>query len=241
MSLDMRKGKLASARVYQEFFPFTASDTVINIGCGAGPQAVIYRGQYQQMVGVDINAERLAQADATLRQNGITHYQTACADVEHLPLPDGVFDKALAVDVIEHVRDPQRMCSEAHRVLKPGGVMLITFPALHDHYVRLFSRIGRLLGRKSKSQRAAFDKPDEWHPDAHNQEHSVQEWSALVESCGFRLVDSRASTLFPPLHLYGVPRFWFTNPIIHRIDSALAHTRLLRNYGQALVALYEKR
>lgn len=45
---------------------------------------------------------------------------------EALPLPAASFDAATAWDVLEHVRDPQRVLGELARVLRPGGVALIT-------------------------------------------------------------------------------------------------------------------
>ena len=53
------KAKILSSRTYPEFFPFSPNDRVINIGCGEGPQAIVYAGQYEEMIGVDINKERL--------------------------------------------------------------------------------------------------------------------------------------------------------------------------------------
>ena len=50
-------------------------------------------------------------------------------DICRLPFPDGEFDLVLATDVIEHVDDDSSALREIHRVLKPGGRVLITVPA----------------------------------------------------------------------------------------------------------------
>ena len=60
-----------------------------------------------------------------------------------------------------------------------------------------------------------------------------------MEAFGFRAIRSRATTLFPPLHLYGVPRFWFTNDTIHSVDSWLSQQAFLKNYGQGLMVVFE--
>ncbi len=44
---------------------------------------------------------------------------------EALPYPDGYFDYAVMSSVIEHIEDPARGLLEAHRVLKPGGVLIV--------------------------------------------------------------------------------------------------------------------
>ncbi len=230
------EGKVLSGRVYPEFFPFAPDDHVGNIGCGEGPQAIIYRGQYQRMTGIDINAARLRKSHRAMAAQGINSYHTACGNVEQIPLADGVFDKVIAIDIIEHVQNPARMCEEIQRLLKPSGHLLITFPTLHDHYVHLFSWIARvILRRPSKSQPS-----DGWNPDAHNQAFALGEWINLVESCGFRQVRSRATTLFPPLHLYGVPRFWFKSNLIHAIDRAFCRIPGVKRLGQAMMVDFER-
>lgn len=83
------------------------------------------------------------------------------------------------------------------------------------------------------------DSSSEWHPDHHNQDYPVSEWIALVEAYGFRSIRSRATTLFPTLHLYGVPRFWFSNDAIHSVDSWLSQLAFLKNYGQGLMVVFE--
>ncbi|MGH9123016.1 MAG: class I SAM-dependent methyltransferase, partial [Acidimicrobiales bacterium] len=57
-------------------------------------------------------------------------------DVHRLDLPDESFGTALALDTLEHVADPRRAVSELWRVLRPGGVALITsvmFFPIHAH------------------------------------------------------------------------------------------------------------
>ncbi len=230
------KGKLLSGRVYPEFFPFHPDDRVINLGCGEGPQAIVYAGQYREMVGIDINEDRLKRSKEAMEIYGVESYTTICANVEQTPLRAGSFDKAIAIDIIEHVKSPTKLCLEANRLLKENGELLITFPAMHDKFTGFVSRCGRFILRRKKKETPTT----EWNPDAHNQEYPLDEWIKIVESCGFKLHKSRASTLFPPLHLYGIPRFWFASDLIHRVDSFFSTMPVLRNWGQALVCIFKK-
>ncbi len=229
------RGKLVSSRIYPEFFPFNKEDRVVNIGCGQGPQAIAYAGQYKEMIGVDLDEKRLEKSHEAMRMYGVNNYKTICSNVEAMPLPDQSFDKAIAVDIVEHVQNPQKLCSEANRLLKPTGELLVTFPTMHDKFTDFVSKIGRVLGRKNQTVKSTT-----WNPDEHNQFHSPKAWIALVEGCGFKLSKSRASTLFPPLHLYGLPRFWYSNNFIHEIDSFFCQLSGLKNYGQALVCVFRK-
>lgn len=210
-----------------------ASDTVANLGCGLGPQAVVYKGKFAKMVGVDLHAERLEDSKILLAEHGVTNYETLFAPVDATGLPDASFDKVLAIDIIEHVMDPVAFLREIHRLLKPGGMALISVPALHDRYVHGARAIANMLGRKTKPL-------PHGHLDAHNTDQSLGAWMRMIQSSPLRIVRLRASTLWPPLHLYGVPRFWFTNPVIHAVDRVLCQLPILRHLGQAGLIIVKK-
>jgi len=233
------RGKMLSGRVYPEFFALDPGDRVLNIGCGQGPQAVVYAGQFREMIGIDINRQRLGKSREAMRLFKVRDYTTVMANVEQMPFRNGAFDKAIAVDIAEHVRSPQKLCRQAHRILKENGEVLITFPTMHDKYTEMVSMLVRVI-RRPKPKRDSM-KSSEWNPDAHNQSYPVGRWIKIVEEAGFELTRARASTMFPPLHLYGIPRFWFASDFIHRIDSWFCRLPLLRNYGQALVCVFRKR
>jgi SAM-dependent methyltransferase len=58
------------------------------------------------------------------------------ADLHDLDLPDGVAGTILCCDTLEHVRFPDRAVLEMHRVLAPGGVLVLTSVMnfhIHDH------------------------------------------------------------------------------------------------------------
>lgn len=232
------KGKLLSSKIYPEYFPFNKNDTVINVGCGEGPQAVVYSKQYKNMIGADINRERLKSSKEYIHDAGITNYKTICCNVETLPVKNKTFDKALAIDIIEHVRDPQRLCLEIYHVLKNNGKLLITFPVMYEKYFNLLKfikRIGKIiLGRKSKEEKT-------WNPDDHHHQYSIKKWNSLVEACGFTIERSRATTLFPPLFLLGFPRFWFKNKVIYKVDGFFSSLPVLKRFGQTLLCVYSKK
>ncbi len=233
-------GKVLSARVYPEFFPIDPTDWILNLGCGEGTQLLAYDGEFAKVVGLDVSRDRLGRSRARMDGAGIDHYDPVCALAESTPLKTGTFDKALAIDIIEHVVDPLAVCSELHRLLRPGGRLLITFPAMHDRFADAVSFVSRVFPGRARRGHGFKPHGEEWNPDAHNHELPLEKWVSLVESSGFVLRGARASTLFPPLHLYGVPRFWFSNDLIHAVDARLCAIPGLRRLGQALLCDFER-
>lgn len=61
---------------------------------------------------------------ADLVQRGVTHQ----VDITRLPMPDGTYDVAIANHVLEHIDDDRQAMRELFRVLKPGGIALLTAP-----------------------------------------------------------------------------------------------------------------
>lgn len=79
------------------------------------------------------------------------------ADAHVLPLPDGSFDAVLLRYVLQHVRDPALVLSEAVRVLRPGGLLLVVevdgaLPGLVEPY---FPEVVPIYARVSTAQGAA--------------------------------------------------------------------------------------
>lgn len=71
------------------------------------------------------------------------HYGRAlCADMNRpLPFRDGTFDRVLCLEGIEHAQNPFQLGREIHRVLRPGGLLILSTPNIHN----LRSRVKFLL------------------------------------------------------------------------------------------------
>jgi SAM-dependent methyltransferase len=99
---------------------------ILDIGCsyGYGSAAIVGRGPAGRMiVGVERDPQHLAMAGE--RFPGV---QIIDADATDLPVCTGCADAVLLLDVIEHLADPGRAVAEAHRVLRPGGVLVLSVP-----------------------------------------------------------------------------------------------------------------
>ena len=110
---------------------------VLDLGCRDGALSRVY-AEGNSLVGLDADREALAEAEKL----GI---ETRWADLdEPLPFEDASFDVAVAGELLEHLRDPQRVVGEVRRVLRPGGTFVASVPNAY----RLKNRIRFLLGRK---------------------------------------------------------------------------------------------
>ncbi|MFA5800049.1 MAG: class I SAM-dependent methyltransferase [Candidatus Peribacteraceae bacterium] len=101
--------------------------TVVDLGCGDGAlTSLLVRGG-GGVTGVDNETEGLELAKENFLSDGLaaTFVQ---GSVEQCPLPDGMADAVVSCDVIEHLDHPDRHVAEISRVLKPGGVAVITTP-----------------------------------------------------------------------------------------------------------------
>lgn len=234
--LDRRlfEGKLKSSIVYPEFFPLSPEDRVVNLGCGVGPQVAIYKGEFREMTCVDLSEERLRQLSMFMQEQGITNFLPLKAPVESTGLSAASFEKALCIDIIEHLPNPEKLLLEVHRLLRFGGTALITIPVMHDRYVHIGKFFKRLLGKKNATELPSG------HLDRHNSDISRRAWIALFSKSALRLKSVRATTLFPPLHLYGLPRFWFTVGWIHSLDRFFCSLPLVRRLGQTWMCILEK-
>ena len=103
--------------------------TVLDIGCGTGPllEQLVHQGS--KAIGVDssqgvLEAARQRVPQATFHLGSVTE----------IPLPDGSVDAATLIEVVEHLDDStlDAAIREARRVLRPGGLLLITTPNSED-------------------------------------------------------------------------------------------------------------
>jgi 2-polyprenyl-6-hydroxyphenyl methylase/3-demethylubiquinone-9 3-methyltransferase len=91
---------------------------VLDLGCGGGFLSNHLAAHGHHVVGLDATTESLVVARARDATGTVCYLR---GDARALPLRDGSVDVVCAMDLIEHVDDPERLIAEAARVLAPGG------------------------------------------------------------------------------------------------------------------------
>lgn len=107
-------------------------DAHLDIGTGTGRILELLSGQVARSLGVDLSPDMLAIARARLTQAGLARAQVRLADLFELPAEDSTFDLVTLHQVLHYLDDPGRAVTEAARVLRPGGALLIADFAPHD-------------------------------------------------------------------------------------------------------------
>jgi phosphatidylethanolamine/phosphatidyl-N-methylethanolamine N-methyltransferase len=97
---------------------------VLEVGAGTGTSFPAYPN-HCEVTGIDLAPDMLARARRKIEDNGWTHLKVIEMNALSLDFPDNTFDYVMAFHVVTVVPDPIRMMSEAKRVCKPGGTIVI--------------------------------------------------------------------------------------------------------------------
>ena len=106
------------------FLTEKAGSTVVDLGCGTGAYGRVLRESGREVVGIELDADAVAQAQAE-------GFDVRVGDVTALPFADGEFETSVLVDVIEHVVDVEQALAEALRVARRN--VLVTVPNVAEY------------------------------------------------------------------------------------------------------------
>lgn len=113
--------------------PRDVASPILDIGGGSsGMLAMLYPDS--RVVTLDIDATTIRRGDAASGSGSASH--ATVGDACRLPFPNDAFGLVALLDVIEHIEDHTAAILEARRVLRPGGVLLVTTPKITWHYPR---------------------------------------------------------------------------------------------------------
>ena len=103
-------------------------DAVLDIGCGAGVDslvAAVLVGAGGHVTGIDVTPAMIERARAHGARLGLNNVTFQVGDAETLPFPDCTFDAVISNGVFNLSLNKEKALEEAHRVLKPGGRLML--------------------------------------------------------------------------------------------------------------------
>lgn len=128
-----------------------AGKSVLDIGAGLGYFSLAFAERGADVTAVDVDAASLDY----LKKKGL---RTQQVDIRSESLPNDLYDIIFAGEVLEHISDPKRFMNQVATRLKPGGIAILTTPAMegalihskgkalcHDHGAEKHERDGYFL------------------------------------------------------------------------------------------------
>jgi SAM-dependent methyltransferase len=164
---------------------------ILDVGCGTGRLAHRLAREYAdaRVVGCDFSRGMLRQARARSASLALAH-----GDAERLPFADASFDAVVSTEAFHWFPDPDAALAAFHRVLAPGGRLLL---ACVNPSFELLSRASRVVSRWA-GEPLRWPTPDALH--------------RRLEAAGFEVASQRrifrlpAPVLFPPVLTEAVRR-----------------------------------
>ncbi|GAW65632.1 arsR family transcriptional regulator [Geoanaerobacter pelophilus] len=107
-------------------------DTLLEIGVGTGALLPELCLRAAKVIGVDHSPAMLEEARRRISSDGNHNAELRLGEMTHLPLADGGAGCVIANMVLHHAADPLTVLGEIHRVLKPGGALVLADLARHE-------------------------------------------------------------------------------------------------------------
>ena len=120
-------------------------EDVLDVGCGTGAVLELLNGEYpnKRLVGLDLTPGMIDVA----RAKQLDNVRFVVGDAEALPFGSQSFDAVLCSNSFHHYPHPEKFFSEAARVLRPGGRLILRDYTSNDFVVWLMNNIELPLAR----------------------------------------------------------------------------------------------
>jgi len=109
---------------------YVEDKVVLDIACGEGYGSAMLSNFANQVFGVDISEETINHAQSKYQKDNIEFKVGSCSEI---PLKDSSIDIVVSFETIEHHDQHEAMMNEVKRILKPGGLLIISSPDKHEY------------------------------------------------------------------------------------------------------------
>jgi len=126
-------GRPHADRVIDGLETLVAPGSLLDVGCGEGDLLESAERRGWRIMGIEVSA---AAAEAA-RQRGLDVFTGTLRQAQLAP---DTFDAVSLLDVVEHFENPVAELAEAHRILRPGGILVVETPNWNSVYRRVLGR-----------------------------------------------------------------------------------------------------
>ncbi|MBN1962226.1 MAG: methyltransferase domain-containing protein [Deltaproteobacteria bacterium] len=189
--------------------------SILDVGCGAGgiaPSIPICK----ELIGIELSDVAVAKAQTAFGQRPEVKFMQM--DAMKLDFPDSRFDAVVAREVLEHLPNMEKSVAESFRVLKPGGIYVVTSPNRDSLHLRI---------------NRALDYKDFTCSHDHVHEFTYDEMCSALTSAGFLIDDSAGVFLQPYWGISGIDQY-----VRHLTDNDPQIVEMLRILGRKVGAQY---
>ncbi|HSV41812.1 MAG TPA: methyltransferase domain-containing protein [Methanomassiliicoccales archaeon] len=142
---------------------------VLDLATGTAHTAMHLAPEARRVVGADITKNMLLQARQEIEKKGIANIDLLRCDAQRLPFPDGSFHRVTCRRAMHHFLDVEGALREVHRILRPGGLLIIDDRSVPEDY-----EVDRMMNQL-----------DKWHDQSHVRQHRASEWMRMLRESGF--------------------------------------------------------
>jgi ubiquinone/menaquinone biosynthesis C-methylase UbiE len=186
---------------------------ILEVGAGTGRDGLFMANMGASVVSLDYSLSSLGIIREQIPE-GVA-IDLCCADAFSLPFYDDTFDLVFHQGLLEHFRNPEDMIEEHHRVLRPGGYILVDVPQKY-HYYTVLKKMLIMLGR--------------WFAGWETQ-YSPRELETMLKRSGFRIVTTYGEWLNPPIWYRMMRKLFYNNGI-----KLPMHPRIFRAWRKLISA-----
>lgn len=116
-----RSWKGLAETLLQLMLPMTIGD----LGAGEGTFSQLLAQRAERVIAIDNSAKMVEFGAKLAKENGLTNLEYRLGDLESPPIEEGTLDLAFFSQSLHHALHPQKAVCAAHRLLKPGGRIVV--------------------------------------------------------------------------------------------------------------------